>query len=255
MVWRLWIGSTFNSCINWVLSRPWFPLTRYIPVGFYWHYDLVRFMGSRGLQMAFDVGANAGQTLSGFVLYFPRAEIHAFEPVRSTFAALEASFGGRKGVVLNPFALGSQEETRVMSLHANSELNTLVASQPRTADLTGVSEEVRLSTLDHYCKGHGIRQIDLLKLDVQGWEMEVLRGGLGLLADRRIRFIYAEVGFRRDDTDMQHFSELNEFLESNGYRLSGFYDHFRWGTGKPFLGFSNALYINPAFESDPAPTQ
>jgi hypothetical protein len=41
---------------------------------------------------------------------------------------------------------------------------------------------------------------------------------------------------------MQHYCALNEVLEEQGYWLCGFYQPFRWGPDKRYLGFSNALY-------------
>ena len=93
-----------------------------------------------------------------------------------------------------------------------------------------------------FCARNAIDGIDILKMDVQGWELELLQGAEGLLRDRRIRFIYSEVGFRRDSSDMQHFCSLNDVLEQRGYWLCGFYQPFRWGADKRYLGFSNALY-------------
>ncbi len=110
-------------------------------------------------------------------------------------------------------------------------------------------EQIAIETVDHYAAAHGLRHIDILKMDVQGWETEVLRGASSMLEDNRIRFVYAEVGFSRIDRDMQHFSELNDFLEERGFRLCGFYSPFRWGAHKAFLGFANALYVNPEFST------
>lgn len=250
MNWRWWIGRNVNSAVHLVLSRAWFPLTRYIPPGHYWHFDFLRFRGGRTVEIVFDVGANVGQTLCGFVQYFPNSRIHCFEPVSSSFQELITRFGGRFEVAFNQVALGSADEIRPMSLHANSELNTFVNEQPRTSDLTGAVENITMTSLDRYCSDKGIHRIDLLKLDVQGWELEVLRGGTALLDRRGIHFIFAEVGFRREDSDMQHFAPLNEFLESQGFQLCGFYDSFHWGPRKSYLGFSNALYVHPDFKPD-----
>jgi hypothetical protein len=49
-------------------------------------------------------------------------------------------------------------------------------------------------------------------MDVQGWELEVLEGAKHMIAGQRIRFVLAEVGFRRRDSDMQYFEDLNFFL-------------------------------------------
>ncbi|MFM7886566.1 MAG: hypothetical protein ACKPCM_07735 [Pseudanabaena sp.] len=52
------------------------------------------------------------------------------------------------------------------------------------------------------------------------------------------------------DRDMQHFSGINDYLGKQGFWLCGFYDQFRWGDKKEYLGFVNALYIQPDFVHD-----
>ena len=41
-----------------------------------------------------------------------------------------------------------------------------------------------------------------------------------------------------------------DYLEKQGFWLCGFYDQFRWGDKKEYLGFANALYIQPDFVND-----
>jgi len=46
---------------------------------------------------------------------------------------------------------------------------------------------------------------------------------------------------------MQHVSELDAFMEKNGFRLSGFYEPYRSGDRREFLGLCNVLYMNASF--------
>ena len=84
-------------------------------------------------------------------------------------------------------------------------------------------------------------------MDVEGWELEVLRGANTMISRNAIHFVIAEVGFRRSDTAHQHFAELNDFMQVNRFDFCGFYDTFRYGPAKQFVGFSNALYVNTHF--------
>jgi FkbM family methyltransferase len=190
----------------------------------------------------FDVGANVGQTAYDISIFCSRAEVYCFEPVRDTFNQLAMAFGNRSNFTLVNKALGSHPSQQEIILHCNSELNTLVENQPRTEDLKGISEIIEIETVDRFSEERSLRYIDILKMDVQGWEIEVLRGAKKMLAENRVRYILAEVGFRRGDSDMQYFEDLNLFLVSKGYTFCGFYDQFRWGPGKRYVGFANALY-------------
>jgi len=240
MNWRYVLGSAANRVEHAVMSVA--PHSRYVPTGRNWLYDVRRFAGGRRIEVILDVGANEGQTAWGLVRYFPHAKIHCFEPVSSTMAKLQARYSRYSNIAFHQSALGSAPGQVTIPLHAFSELNTLVRDQPRTEDLTGSVETISVGTLDAFCIANGIDMVDLLKMDVQGWETEVLAGAAGLVRERRIRFIFAEVGFRRADSDMSYFDDINALMEREGYWLCGFYNPFRWGARKQFLGFADALF-------------
>jgi FkbM family methyltransferase len=223
------------------------PLTRYVPPGQFWIYDVQRFAGERELSVIFDVGANIGQTAWGLVRYLPNAQIFCVEPVGATMQKLKARYARHKNINFVQLAFGSRRDRVSIPLHNDSELNTLVINQPRVSDLTGETETVTVETIDNFCHDHAIDRIDLLKLDVQGWELEALRGADVMLSQNAIRFVIAEVAFRKSDTDMQEFSELNDFMQARRFDFCGFYDTYRYGAAKQFVGFSNALYVNTSF--------
>jgi hypothetical protein len=85
------------------------------------------------------------------------------------------------------------------------------------------SEFVPAVTLDSYAVAKGIDRIDLLKLDVEGAEMEALLGGANLLTQRRIRCILFEIslpmirGMNRDPMEIFHFFQVRGYAV---YRLS-----------------------------------
>jgi FkbM family methyltransferase len=245
--WRYLVGDTIGKVTHAVLSSRMMPLTRYVPPGWFWLYDVQRFAGTRDLPVVFDVGANVGQSAYGFVRYLPKAQIFCIEPVSTAFQQLKAEYGHHDNIRLVQLAFGSKRETIDIQLHKDSELNTLVNKQERVADLTGQTETVTVETIDNFCREHAIECIDLLKMDVQGWELEVLRGANTMIAQNAIRFVIAEVGFGRPWAEVQHFAELDNFMQHCRFDFCGFYDTFRYGPAKQFVGFSNALYVNTHF--------
>jgi FkbM family methyltransferase len=247
MNWRYFVGDTVNKGINAVLSAPIVPLTRYVPAGHFWLYDVQRFARTRDLNVIFDVGANIGQTACDLVRYLPKANIFCVEPVSVSMQTLKAKYASYNNIHFAQLAFGSRRETRTIPLHHDSELNTLVRDQPRIADLTGQNERILVETVDNFCQQQKIEFIDLLKMDVQGWELEVLRGADALLARNAIHFVFAEVGFQKSDTDMQYFCEFHEYVQVHGLDFCGLYNSFRYGPAKQFVSFSNALYVNSSF--------
>ena len=228
-----------------LLSSPWFPLTRYVPRGAVCWYDISRFAGTRRLGVIFDVGANVGQTAWVLVRYFPGATIYCFEPAAGPFGVLQCKYGSRRNVHCINAALGADAEKRTLLVGADTELNTFVTDGPRGGRLTD-HEVVEVDTVDRFCAARDIAQIDVLKMDVQGWECAVLSGAARMVAERRVRFVVSEVGFSRLDAYMAYFSDLHSIMEKSGYIFCGLYDNVRWGPTKQFVGFANALYCLPA---------
>ncbi len=247
---RYLVGNTLGKVAHAVLSSRIMPLTRYVPVGTFWLYDVQRFAGTRNLRIVFDVGANIGQTAYGLVRYLPHAQIFCVEPVGPTLQRLKSRYAHYHNIQFVQLAFGSRREQRTIPLHKDSERNTLCAEQLQDANLTGEIETVTVETIDNFCRDHAIDRIDILKMDVQGWELEALRGADIMLSRDAVQFVMAEVAFRRSEPDMQHFAELNDFMQARKFNLCGFYDTYRYGPAKQFVGFSNALYINTHFRRE-----
>jgi FkbM family methyltransferase len=171
----------------------------------------------------FDVGANNGRFLS---LALPalagRAySAHAFEPGAAAFKDLSAKYSGMPSVTLNHLALGSAPGQR--TLYYDREGSNLASLTKRRLDHFGIafakSETVRIDTVDRYCNAHGISSIDLLKLDVEGHELEVLHGAVSMLDARSIRMISFEFGGCNIDT-RTFFQDFYYFFARRGMRLA-----------------------------------
>lgn len=235
---RYRVGHWLNLVHHTVLGSRLFPLTRMVRPGRNWIYDIQRHAGARDFGVILDVGANSGQTAWLLVRYFRSSAIYAFEPVASSYRALQSVYGDR--ICCMQMALGREPARRQINLHSDSELNSFKETR-ESATRTG-SELVEVTTVDQFCHEYGINKIGVLKIDVQGWEEEVLAGAFGMLSNRRIQYIYAEVGFRKRDYDMQGFASFNARMDELGYEFCGLYDTFRWGPAKLYAGFANALY-------------
>lgn len=235
------IGSAASRLMHAALRNRWLPLVREVPRGLSVWYDVQRLAGQRDVGVIFDVGANIGQTAYQLVRYFPKSEIHCFEPVRKTFGELQDRYGS--AVICHRLAFGSERSDLEISTFSDSELNSF--SEVRGDAVPLGKELVQVDTIDRFCSESSIDVIDILKMDVQGWEKSVLMGSSKLLQARSVRFVLAEVGFRNRDKDMQNFGALNHFLDDCGFEFCGFYDNFRWGPEKGYVGFANALYHLP----------
>jgi len=148
----------------------------------------------------FDVGSNEGQFLQEVLEPLRQSglplQVHAFEPSRVAFTVLHDRFKDRPDIRLNNFGLGSQNGE--FELFTNAPGSGLASLSKRRLDHFGIgfesSERVAIHMLDDYCREQGIERIDLLKMDVEGHELDVLQGGRRMFREHRIRLASFEFG-------------------------------------------------------------
>lgn len=173
-------------------------------------------------RMVFDVGANIGTWAWRALNINPQIDLHCFEPGRQTYRHLLAN-NFPPNVHCNNIGLSSScGEQELYVFERNSALNSLYR---RTGLEDGwkletqkQSETIKLSTLDTYCKLHDVKLIDLLKVDVEGHELEVFKGGTGLFQQQAIRMVQFEYGGCNIDSRVL-LKDLFNFLQPSGYRL------------------------------------
>lgn len=177
----------------------------------------------------FDVGANRGQFLKLAVseLAGYPFSIHSFEPSAATFKMLAEVQGSDSRIVLNRFGLGRAKGE--LTLYYDQPGSGLASLTKRRLDHFGTafsqSERVTIETLDGYCEGRGIKHVDLLKMDVEGHELDVLLGAQRMLAGS-VSMVAFEFGGCNIDT-RTYFQDFFYFFQGCGmslYRLtpSGF---------------------------------
>lgn len=127
-------------------------------------------------QCVVDIGANYGvYTLSMARSVGPTGKVWAFEPASSTAALLAQSTetNGFAHVVIEQSALSSTCGSAQLLLNNNSELNSLT----RDASSMDAMETVPLVTLDECMARYGWRNMDFIKIDAEGEETNILKGG------------------------------------------------------------------------------
>ena len=159
-----------------------------------------------------------------------------FEPNRKFFEKWkESSFSKAECIVLENLALGSQGgEASYFSNDSFPATNSLLprplsASSadpyyPSGAVLKKASENVNVVSLDQYFSSRSISEIFLLKLDLQGGELEALRGAVNLLKKGSISVIFVEAVFVEKYEKQPLLKDLWNFLSGFGYRLHSLHD-------------------------------
>jgi FkbM family methyltransferase len=141
-----------------------------------------------------DIGANAGDFSEAIVSNQPEARVFAFEPHPKTFARLLGRSLPRVECINS--AVGSS--VGVISLYDTSLSGGSEHASTIAGVLDGVhhqpveSEQVPLITIDAFLQERGIPRIDLLKIDVEGAELEILKGAMGAIKAGNIDVIQFE---------------------------------------------------------------
>ena len=168
----------------------------------------------RGLRTVIDVGANVGQWSGMLLDLITPKKLIVIEPQPRVFVELQSRFGGIAGVELHQMAIGDVDGRTKFRITRDSTGASVLAPREEMRELVGrnwtvESEiEVPLRTLDSLLGG--IPEISLLKIDVQGFEREVLAGATRTLT--RTNFLLIELNYQRQYTDGSWFGELHELL-------------------------------------------
>ncbi len=192
-----------------------------------------------------DGGASVGRMIELFLSEYSSPTIHAFEPIPEIAAQLQTQFGSRPGVTVHQQALGAENRTvsfQILNRHSSSSVlkpsSTNVRYHSSEMDVSRVVEVpmVRLdSVLD--------QEIDILKLDLQGYELEALRGGERLLP--QIKAITTEVEFVPLYEGQALFCDIDVFLRQHGFCLLNLYELWTHPDGQLTAG--DAVYLNTRY--------
>jgi FkbM family methyltransferase len=207
---------------------------------------LVDTIGGR-LRSFVDVGANVGDWTELVRTRAPEAEGLLFEPSAEAARALRARFDDRAGIEIVEAAVGSEPgEARFFEEPGAGEASSMVPghSGPGT-----IARTVRVTTLDAELQGREIDQVDLVKIDAEGYDFEVLRGALESLRHHRLsllQFEYNRPWARAGAT----LAAAIGLLEDCGYetfllREDGLtkIDHAFYGE---FFDYTNFVAVSPA---------
>ncbi len=174
--------------------------------------------------VALDVGANEGVTSRRILDLWPRARVWAFEPSPSVLPVLNAVAQGLASVRVVPAAVGAREgsiEFHVTGDHwCSSVLPPTELGKRYYGAWLDVAQRVTvpLVTLDAWAKREGVSHVDLIKIDTQGYDLEVLRGAAALLSGG-VTAVNCEFQFAPEYEGCSTFSQIDRFLGELGFSM------------------------------------
>ena len=183
--------------------------------------------------IVFDIGANKGQSIERYKKIFKNCYIHSFEPNIDEINKLKNKYKDEKKLFLNNIAVGEREELSEFNINAISGHSSFLKVTPGTdwlklrskrigvdpKNYTVKKVQTKIVTLDKYVKDHQLDQIDILKIDTQGYEDKVLLGAKNLIEKNKIKILQVELIFSEVYQKQLQIYDIEKILIPNKYKL------------------------------------
>lgn len=186
--------------------------------------ELIEIVSRDKPQVIYDVGAHIGTWSLLAKSCIPNSAIHAFEPIDSHIVKFRESMKGISYATLHQIALGDRSDRLKINITNRSDSSSLLEPTKLAEEYYGVRKEteqiVRVVPLDEYISKNDIPLPDFIKLDVQGYELEVLKGGQKCLF--HAKWVLCEVSFHPFYKDQPLFCDVASFLNDHGYNVYAF---------------------------------
>ncbi|MBK7105837.1 MAG: FkbM family methyltransferase [Ignavibacteriae bacterium] len=171
-----------------------------------------------------DVGANNGEFAQKINKILPEVEIHSFEPLKECIEELKENLVGIKKIKFYNYALGEKDEEKIFYHNQFAPSSSFLEMKdlhknafPYTS--TVFEEKVSVKKLDNFINELIKSKEILLKIDVQGYELNVLKGGYKFLNE--VKIIILEVSFHELYKDQPLFNDIYTYLVEKGFNYYG----------------------------------
>lgn len=173
--------------------------------------------GARQNPVVLDVGANIGNWTDAFISEVPTAVVYAFEPSTTAFISLSERFAGDRRI--HPLNIGVGDEDGMAELWSPEPGSGLASLSQRRLDHINIqfvhSEKIEIVTLDSWQRTNACEPT-VLKMDVEGHELAVLRGAQNVL--KSVEVVQFEFGGCNIDT-RTFFQDFFYYFRENNFKL------------------------------------
>lgn len=184
----------------------------------------LRWLKERNIKTVLDIGANEGQFALLMRELLPQAAICSFEPIPSCYNQLLIKFNNDKNFKGFNFAIGETDETIEMNINDFTPSSSLleidelhVKNFKHTAHST--KQQIQVKRLDGLSDELSLVKPYMVKIDTQGYEDKVIKGGQKLLAEADVIFI--ELTYSPLYKGQTLFDDIYNDLVKLGFRYHG----------------------------------
>jgi FkbM family methyltransferase len=209
---------------------------------------MAKLLRSREVTSVVDAGASNGRISRRLLKLFPQATVYGFEP--NPLYGDDLTRLSKRECRFKPQFLAVSHEEGIVDMHltVSPGNSSLFVPSDRLKELdpagTSLRETRRIPsvTLDQWALGQDVAGVEVMKLDIQGGELQALRGAHQMLRDSVI-LVYTEILFNPIYEGGALYSEIDLCLRDCGFVL---HDIFKPKYGpKGTLLWGNAMYLHP----------
>jgi FkbM family methyltransferase len=218
----------------------WLYKSKHLPIGADIGVDLSQKMNFP-IKTILDVGANIGQSALFYQETFPESTIYCYEPIPAIYNQLKENT--RNYSAIHSFQKGVGAKSGELQIVL---LEDQLSQQHSFNKVSSKDEEsilVPITTIDEILEKNGIKTIDLLKIDTEGFELEVIEGASKSIANNQLKLIYLEVGLSSKNEHNTSFIKVLPILEKLGFTFYGLYEISHIGI-QANHHYGNALFIH-----------
>lgn len=179
--------------------------------------ELIRNNYPNGITTIFDIGGNIGSWTLLAKTIFPQAEVHSFEPLEGFANQLKDNTKNFAAIFVHQVALGNEEAKNEMYVAGDSSsllpLGDLMQEQYEIQS----KEKTQIETviLDTYIKEKNISLPDIIKLDIQGYELEALKGAKEAM--KHAKYVFIEVSLEEFYVGQPLFHDVVAFMATHNF--------------------------------------
>ena len=211
----------------------------------YHHKRIIKYLKNHKIDLVIDAGAHKGEFLINIIPHVPFKKAYTFEPQLEVFNILKKKLINDERIKHNNIALSEIIEKKIITINkltSTSSLSKFDSSsvflkiknlllRQKNEELN--SYEVTTTTIDDYCEKLDLSN-SLLKIDVEGYELNVLKGSKNTI--KKIKFVLIENQFfniykNNNEKDWHDYLMKNKFILIKKFRF-------------PLLHFEDRLYKN-----------
>jgi len=176
-----------------------------------------------------DIGSNKGQFSILVNGLYPGTTIYAFEPLKKCIKTYANIFSSYDNVSFFQTAIGEEEKEEIIHVSIRDDSSSLLPIGKNQTNIFPGTEEyntenVQVKRLNHFIKPEDLLSPVFVKIDVQGYELEVLKGCDDLI--EYFDHIYVECSFIKLYEGQALADEVIQYLGNHSFKLSGIYNMF-----------------------------